>query len=342
MSWTLGNTLYVVSPHAWLNADHETLRVEVEHKLKVQLPFDQLAGVVIFGDGILTPASIGRLVERGIGVTWLDRNGRFVARAEGPVSGNVLLRRAQHQIDEAGGLALARAQIAGKLHNCRAQLLRSARDAADANDQIALRAVAEEFAAHLRALPTTTDPDSLRGHEGLAARAWFGVFGHMVLAERAAFTPDGRSRRPPLDRMNALLSFLYALLTSDCVSALESAGLDPQVGWLHVLRPGRPGLALDLMEPLRPLFADRLALTLVNRRQIGPDDFEVQPSGAVRLTDSGRTTVLAAWQERKREVVTHPALNQEMPAGLVPLVQARLLARAVRGDPSTYTPFVPR
>ncbi len=342
MTWSIANTLYIVSPKSWLRADHATLQVDIDRVPRLQIPFDQLQAVVIFGDGIVTPAAMGRLASHGIGVTYLDRNGRFQARVEGPVSGNVLLRSAQHHLHDNNRLELARTQVAGKLQNCRSQLLRSARDTDIAGDQQALRDSAHRLGELLPQVAVCPALDSLRGLEGLAAREYFSAFAFMIRTDRDHFRPDGRTRRPPLDRMNAMLSFLYALLTSDCVHALEAVGLDPQVGCLHVLRPGRPALALDLMEPLRPLFADRLALTLVNRKQLRPADFEIAESGAVHLSDNARSTVLTAWQERKREVVTHPELGQKLPLGLVPLISARLLARGIRHNPEQFVPYVPR
>jgi CRISP-associated protein Cas1 len=274
----------------------------------------------------------------------LDTNGRFKARIEGAVSGNVLLRQAQFQrIREAGfTLDIARACVAGKIKNTRQVLLRGARECKLEAEARQITRFADDLAASLRALPAVSDLDALRGMEGEAARQYFAGLNLVVRPNaRDAFQMNGRSRRPPRDRLNALLSFLYAMWMNDCRSALEAAGLDPQVGFLHALRPGRASLALDLMEEFRP-WADRLALSLINRGQIVGDDFALREGGAVSLEPDARKAVVVAYQERKREELTHPLLAQSIPLGLMPLVQARLLARAIREDSSPYVPFVPR
>jgi CRISPR-associated protein Cas1 len=260
------------------------------------------------------------------------------------VSGNVLLRRAQHlaHTDVTKVTAIARNIVAGKIRNARQVILRGARET-DAPDEVAsLEACAQSMRRSLASLEVSTDLDHIRGLEGDAARAYFGALDRMVREDRDAFRLNGRSRRPPLDRMNALLSFLYTLLLSDCVAATEGVGLDPQVGFLHALRPGRPALALDLMEELRAIFADRLALTLINRRQVNQKHFESRPGGAVLLTENGRKEVVVAYQKRKQDEVLHPVLVQKVPLGLVPHVQARLLARHIRGDLEHYLPFLYR
>ena len=337
------NVLYVQTQGAVLHLDGDTVRVEVERETRLRAPLLRLAGIVVFGQVTVTPFLIHRCAMDGRSLVWLDRYGRFRARVEGPVRGNVLLRQAQHvAATRADRTAqIARQFVAAKIQNTRQVLLRAAREADDATDASALAAVAERLARILEALPKTGDVNDLRGAEGEAARAYFGVFGHMIRSDRANLAPDGRSKRPPRDRANALLSFLYALLRGECASALEGVGLDPQVGYLHALRPGRPALALDLMEEFRPVLADRLAITLLNRRQLQARDFESLPGG-VRLTDDGRRTVLAAYQKRKEEEIGHRVLKQKVPLGLVPHVQARLLARHLRGDLATYPPFLYR
>jgi len=285
-----------------------------------------------------------RLAEDGIALVLLDANGRFKARLEGATAGNVLLRRAQHatSMGEFFPLALARRLVAGKLRNQRQVMLRGARDAVDEADRRVLARAALNLAASQRALPAAGSLDTVRGVEGEAARGYFAAFNHLLRPElRERFALDGRSRRPPRDRMNALLSFLYAMWMNDCRSACEAAGLDPQVGYLHVLRPGRAALALDLMEEFRP-FADRLALTLVNRLQLDVRSFEVREGGAVMLHLDARKEVVVAFQERKKDELTHPLLAQALPLGLVPLVQARLLARHLRGEAEVYPPFAMR
>jgi CRISPR-associated protein Cas1 len=282
--------------------------------------------------------------ERGVAVSFLSESGRLQARVDAPFSGNVLLRREQfRQADRPErGAAFARAFVAGKVHNCRNLLLRAARDSNAAEDQAALTAAVNRLADVPIALGRADNVDSLRGHEGDAASVYFGSFGNMVRVNREAFAPAGRTRRPPRDRMNALLSFLYAILTHDCVSAVAAVGLDASVGFLHVDRPGRPGLALDLMEEFRPLIADRLALALVNRQQVKAEGFTIREGGAVEMSEATRRAVVAAYQERKRDQVSHPLLEGKTPLGRVPFLQARILARTIRGDLAEYVPYIPK
>ena len=338
------NTLYVTTENSFLRLDHETLKVSVEKETKLQVPLHHLGGVVCFGDVMVSPALMRRCGEDGRSLVLLDRNGRFKARLEGPVSGNVLLRRAQHEWSSNAekSLGIAKKIVAGKIQNSRQVLMRAAREAADMGDDEALREGAAALADSLSRIARCDDIDRLRGFEGESARAYFNCFDHMVLEDRESFRLDGRNRRPPLDPMNALLSFLYSMLTNDCVAAVEGVGLDPQVGFLHVLRPGRPALALDLIEELRAILADRLALTLVNRRQVTSANFEDRPGGAVHLGEEGRKVVVVAYQTRKQEEILHPLLEQKVPLGLVPHVQARLLARVLRGDMEDYVPFLYR
>jgi CRISPR-associated protein Cas1 len=338
------NTLYVTTENAYLRLDHETVKVSVDKETKLQVPLHHLGGFVCFGDIMVSPALMRRCGEDGRSLVLLDRNGRFKARLEGPVSGNVLLRRAQHDWSNNAdkSLDIAKKIVAGKIQNSRQVLMRAAREAADPEDEKALRDGAAALADALSRVPQCDNIDRLRGFEGESARAYFNCFDRMVLEDRESFRLDGRNRRPPLDPMNALLSFLYALLTNDCVGAAEGVGLDPQVGFLHALRPGRPALALDLMEELRAVLADRLALTLVNRRQITASHFDDRPGGSVYLGDEGRKIVVVAYQTRKQEEILHPLLEQKLPLGLVPHVQARLLARVLRGDMEDYVPFLQR
>jgi CRISPR-associated protein Cas1 len=285
---------------------------------------------------------IHRCADDGRSIVLLDQTGRFKARVEGPVQGNVLLRQAQHMalLDTPKALLIARNIVAGKIQNSRQVLLRAAREADAQEDQARLIGEAERLARSLTQLEQTQSIAEVRGYEGEAARAYFHVFTRMVRKDRETFAFHERSRRPPLDRMNALLSFLYTLLRSDCTAAAESVGLDPQVGYLHVLRPGRPALALDLMEDLRPILADRLALTLINRNQIHKTDFVERAGGAILLSDQARREVLMAYQRRKQEEVTHKVAGKKIPLGLVPSIQARLLARHLRGDLPEYLPFL--
>lgn len=337
------NVLYVLTQGSVLHLDQDTVRVVVDGETRLRAPLLRLGGIVVAGNVTITPFLIHRCAEDGRSITWLTRTGRFKARMEGPVRGNVLLRRQQHLAlsSEQWTIELARQFVAGKIQNSRYVLLRAARDAPDGSlAAVALSAAADRQGEILKRLKPVMDVDVIRGAEGEAARAYFEVFGHMVRTGEQAFVPGGRSRRPPRDRANALLSFLYALVRSECAAACEGVGLDPQVGFLHTLRPGRPALALDLMEELRPLLADRLALTLVNRRQLKPSDFEETAGGAVTLTDDGRKAVIEAYQRRKEEMVQHRVLDRRVPRGLVPHLQARLLARHIRGDISHYPPFV--
>ena len=338
------NTLYLTTPETYLRLDNDTLRVEVERETRLRVPLHHLTAVVCFGHIGLSAPLMHRLARDGIALVLLDDNGRFQARLEGAVSGNVLLRQAQFQrADHAVfTLDIARTFVAGKIKNTRQVLQRGAREAKTEDEAKMLTRLADDLAASLRALPNAASLDIVRGLEGEAARQYFSGLTLLVRPDlRETFRMDGRSRRPPRDCFNAMLSFLYAMWMNDCRSALESAGLDPQVGFLHALRPGRAALALDLMEEFRP-WADRLALTLINRGQLSVKDFAVREGGGVSLSPDARKAVVVAYQERKRDEITHPLLAQSVPLGLVPLVQARLLARALRDDAAPYVPFVVR
>lgn len=345
------NTLYLTSPDTYVRLENQTLAVEQDHSLKLRVPLHHLNAVVCFGHIQLSTPLMHELAQQGIALVLLDANGRFKARLEGPMAGNVLLRQAQHHAVGAGDvtLALARNFVAGKIRNARSLLLRGAREARQADDAAGLTRQAQNLAASLRALPGCTSLDELRGVEGEAAREHFAGLSLLVRPDaRAHFSMrDGRSRRPPRDRLNALLSFLYSLWMNDCRSALEAVGLDPQLGFLHAVRPGRAALALDLVEEFRPQ-AERLALTLINRQQLRVGDFVQRDGGAVALKDDARKSVLVAYQERKQDLLQHPLLAQPVPLGMVPLIQARLLARAVRREPAAdgqvadYVPFLIR
>lgn len=338
------NTLYVTLPDAYLRLDNDTLRVEVERETRLRVPLHHLSSVVCLGNiGFSTPLA-HRLADDGIALVLLDDNGRFKARLEGAVSGNVLLRQAQHERvrDAAFALETARAIVAGKIRNARHVLLRGARESKSEDDARLLARGADDLAAALRGLPAATTLDEVRGIEGDAARRYFDRMTLLVRPDaREAFRMNGRSRRPPRDRFNALLSFLYSMWMNDCRSAVEAAGLDPQLGLLHAVRPGRAALALDLMEEFRPL-AERLALTLINRAQVTERDFVEREGGAVLLEGDARKAVVVAFQERKKEELSHPLLAQPLALGLVPLVQARLLARTIRGETEGYVPFLLR
>lgn len=337
------NTLYVMTQGAYLSLDHETVRVEVNGELKLQVPLHHLGSIVTMGNVMISPFFLGKCAEDGRAVVILDRNGRYKCRMVGKTSGNVLLRQAQYRagMDEEKTTALAAAMTAGKVKNSRTVLMRSAREAHCPDEEKRLRRSADVHADALFHLKEARDGDHVRGLEGEAAAAYFDVFPLMIKpAEREGLPMNGRNRRPPLDPVNALLSFLYTLLLNDCISALEGVGLDPQMGFLHVPRPGRPSLGLDLMEEFRSFLADRLAITLINRRQVTPDHFEPRPGGAVYLNEKGRKEVVAAYQKRKQEEVEHSLLAEKAPIGLLPHLQARLLARHLRGDLEAYVPYV--
>jgi len=339
------NTIYVTSEDAWLRKDGANLVVEVDGAERGRAPLHMLDGVVSFGRAGASPALLAACAEAGITVSHLQPNGRFLARVEGVRTGNVLLRRTQYRVadDPVRKLVIVRGIVAAKIANQRAVVRRALRDHGPSTDEPNREALVQAEARLTDVARRTliaAEIDVLRGLEGEAALAYFGVFDTLIRPEEPAFRFRGRSRRPPLDRINALLSFLYAMLGHDCRSALEAHGLDPQVGFLHTDRPGRAGLALDLMEELRPVLADRLALSLVNRRQLAADDFMVEEAGGVRLTDDARKRVLVAWQERKRDELRHPFLGESVTLGLVAHVQAQLLARHLRGDLDGYPAFV--
>jgi CRISPR-associated protein Cas1 len=336
------NTLFVTTQGSYLAAEGETVVVRVDGSSKGQFPLHMLEGIVCFGQVSCSPALMGRCSERGVGISFLTERGRFLARVQGPVSGNVLLRRTQYRVADDLVLAarIARASVLGKLAKSRAVLLRAVRDHSDSTGVERLREAADALAAGLKALETEDDLDTIRGIEGDAARTYFEVFDHLIVAQKDGFAFNGRSRRPPLDNVNALLSFIYVLLTHDAASALEAVGLDPQVGFLHRDRPGRPGLALDLVEEFRAFLGDRLALSLINRRQVQGRGFVTNETGGVVMDDDTRKAVLVAYQERKQEEIRHPFLGEETTVGMLVHLQALLLARYLRGDLDAYPAFV--
>jgi CRISP-associated protein Cas1 len=339
------NTLYVTTPEAYLRLEGETVCVMIDDAKRLQVPLHHLSALVLFDHVMLSPALLGRCAEDGRSVIWLNRSGRFQARLEGPVSGNVLLRQAQFRATESNEhtLRVAKAVIAGKLRNSRQLLVRGARETSEQQEKDRLVHCVKLIANQIRKIPEARDLDGLRGFEGDVARLYFDVLPLVMKAQiRTDFPFESRTRRPPRDRFNALISFLYALVMGDCRSALETVGLDPQLGFLHAVRPGRPALALDLLEEFRAPLADRLALTLVNRAQIQARHFDEREGGAVLLNDEGRKIVIAAYQTRKQEEVTHPVLQQSIAVGLLPHVQARLLARHLRGDIAHYVPYLQR
>ena len=339
------NTLYVTTANAWLRKDGENVVVEVDGEERGRAPVHLLGGIVCFGAVGMTPALMGRCATSGVCVSMLSRTGRFLARVEGQTSGNVMLRRAQYRAtdDDVATAKLASHIVTGKLLNQRIVVRRALRDhgATMASEgQERLRACERRLTDAARRSIRTLGVDEIRGIEGEAARVYYAVFDDLIRDDDDAFVFKARSRRPPLDPVNALLSFLYTLLVHDCRSALETVGLDPAVGYLHRERPGRPSLALDLMEELRPVLADRLMLSLINRRQLRTRDFEASVSGAVTIRNGARKSVLVAYQDRKKDEIVHPFLKEKTTLGLVPFVQASLLARHLRGELDAYPPFL--
>jgi CRISPR-associated protein Cas1 len=335
------NTLHVMTQGAYLHRDGETIAIKVEDELKLRVPIHTLEGLVCWGRVLCSPPVLGLCCERGVGVSFLTEQGRFLARVNGPVSGNVLLRRQQYRMAdrESDALPLVRNIVTAKIANSRVVLLRSARELADEARENLLREAGNRLSWTGLDAARAVSIDEARGHEGVAGQVYFSVFDQMINGDREAFRFAGRSRRPPLDRVNAMLSFVYALLRHDIESALETVGLDPAVGFLHTDRPGRPSLALDLMEELRAALADRLVLTLINRRQVQAAGFTTQDGGGIEMDDATRKQVVAAWQSRKQDEMEHPYLKERIPLGLVPYVQALLLARHLRGGLDAYPAF---
>ncbi len=344
MTRELLNTLFVMTPDAYVRLDHDALKVEADGTKLMQVPLHHLGSIMLFGNAMISAQAMHRCAAEGRAINLMDYGGRFKARVVGPMCGNVLLRQAQYeaQRDETRTREIARAIVAGKIKNCYQSVMRAARDTKSEEDGLALRRCGRALGLLLESLPLQESTEAVRGIEGQAAALYFEVFGAMIFVPSDDFSFRLRTRRPPRDRVNALLSFLYALLAADCTAACEGVGLDPQFGYLHTLRPGRPSLALDLMEEFRPCLADRLALTLINRKQIRPEHFEQREDAgeSVLLTEAGRKIVLTAYQDRKKEEVPHPLLKEKAPIGLLPHLQARLLARYLRGDIDGYLPFL--
>jgi CRISPR-associated protein Cas1 len=335
------NTLYVTSQGSYLSKDGECVVVKSAEGDKKRFPVHVLDGVVCFGNVLCSPFLMGHCAEKGLSLSFLTERGRYLAAVQGPQSGNVFLRREQYrQADDPDASAcVARGVVAGKVANSRAVLRRCLRDYSDRVDVERVQGAVGVLDGCARRLRSPVSLDEIRGLEGLAANTYFGVFDELVLSKEQAFGFNGRVRRPPLDNVNCLLSFVYTLLAHDVRSALEAVGLDPQVGFLHRDRPGRPGLALDMMEEFRSFLADRLVLSLINRGEVETKGFTKKESGAVFMDDNTRKTVLTAWQKRKTDEVTHPFLSEKIPLGLAFHVQARLLARYLRKDLEGYPPF---
>jgi CRISPR-associated protein Cas1 len=333
------NTLYITTQNAYLNKEGQSVVVNVDKETRLRLPIHTLDGIVCFGAVSMSPFLMHHCAENNVAVSFLSEYGKFLARIQGPVSGNVLLRREQYRVADRPEAAarIVRSLLIGKLANTRTVLRRALRDHGEDDG---LKKAESRLTQYLQRLETDRPVDELRGIEGEAAASYFAVFPQLVTVDDPAFVFSGRNRRPPTDPVNALLSFVYTLLVHDCRSALEGVGLDPCVGFLHTDRPGRPSLALDLMEEFRAFLADRLVLSLINRRQVQAKDFNDSAGGAVTMTDDARKTVLTTWQKRKQEEITHPYLEEKCKVGLLPHLQAQLLARHLRGDLEAYPPFI--
>jgi CRISP-associated protein Cas1 len=335
------NTLYIMTPETYLGLDGETVAVRRDGGTIQRIPLHTLDGIVAFGLVGCSPALMHACAERNVALSFMGMNGRFLARVQGPVSGNVLLRRQQYRSadDSAQAAGIAAAVVAAKIANSRTALLRANRDHPSVAGAECIASAAERLGQSLRRFDLELPLDAIRGVEGEAAGAYFGVFDHLIVSQKQDFIFTQRSRRPPLDNVNALLSFLYSVLAHDAASALEGVGLDPAVGFLHRDRPGRHGLALDLMEEVRPVLSDRLALTLINRQQVRATGFDRTEAGGVVMDDKTRRVVLTAYQKRKQEEIEHPYLKEKIPLGLLLHTQALLLARHLRGDLDAYPSF---
>ncbi len=336
------NTLFVLTEDAYLSLDGENVVISREKQETGRFPLHTLENIVSFSYAGASPYLMGACGERNVNLCFFTPSGRFLARVSGESSGNVLLRRTQYRMadSETDSVQIARNMVFGKVYNSRWSIERTRRDHGMRVNADKLAAASKYLAGQLPVIRKTEDLETLRGLEGKCAAAYFDVFDELILSNKADLRFDGRNRHPPLDNVNALLSFAYTLLVHDCTGALSAVGLDPYVGFLHRDRPGRTSLALDLMEELRSVVADRFVLSQINNRSISGKDFVQRENGAVLLTDGARKTFLSAWQEKKRQKITHPFLKEQIPWGLVPYVQALLLARYLRGGLDGYPPFL--
>lgn len=336
------NTLYITTPDSYLTRDGENIVIRVEDTEKFRMPIHNIEGIVCFGYMGASPALMHLCAERKVALSFLNPHGKFLCRVEGAVSGNVLLRRRQYRMadNEEESFQLAKLFIAGKLANCRTVLQRSFRGQSPELKSTDLELAIQLLAKKQKQILNSESADVLRGIEGESARIYFGVLDHLILSQKDDFFIKGRNRRPPKDNVNALLSFVYTLLMHEVRAALESVGLDPCVGFFHTDRPGRSSLALDMMEEFRPYLADRLVLSMINRKQVAQTGFKGNEPGGILMTDDTRKEVLTAWQKRKQEEIQHPFLQISIPVGLLPYAQAMLLARYIRGDIDNYPVFV--
>jgi CRISPR-associated protein Cas1 len=335
------NTLFVTTDGTYIKKEGESIVVIAKKQVKLRMPIHNLNGIVCFGRVMCSPALLGFCGQRGVAVSFLSANGRFLARVHGLTSGNVLLRREQYRRAESPdqSAALAQAFVIGKVFNCRTSLQRALRDHPQIEKAEDVQFAVNHLSALLEEVKNQNNLNIVRGTEGHAAQTYFSVLDHLVTVQKEDFFFHGRNRRPPKDNLNTLLSFIYTLLLHDIMAALETVGLDPAVGFLHRDRPGRPSLALDMMEEFRPLIADRLALTLVNLRQVQNNGFTRTETGGVLMNDETRKIVLVAYQKRKQEEINHPFLEEQIPVGMLFFAQALLLARFLRGDLDGYPPY---
>lgn len=336
------NTLYVTSPEAYLSLDGENIVVLKGDIVAARFPLHNIENIVTFGYTGASPALMGACAKKNIGLCFMTRNGRFLARVTGVVRGNVTLRKEQYAIsaDNVRSTQIAQNFILGKVFNTKWVLERATRDYPQRIDMEKFKEKSSRLTDIIVRIRRSTDLEELRGFEGKAASEYFSVFDELILQQKESFYFNSRNKRPPLDNVNAMLSFVYTLLAHDVASALETVGLDAYVGFLHRDRPGRVSLALDVMEELRSVFADRFVISLINKKQVNADGFTVKENGAVIMEDDTRKTVLEAWQQRKQDQITHPFLSEKMQWGLVPYAQAMLLARYIRGDLEEYPPFL--
>jgi CRISPR-associated protein Cas1 len=336
------NTLYVTTADSYLSLDGETVVVLNQDKVLGRIPLHNLEGIVAFGYTGASPALMGECASRNISLCFLNPNGKFLVRVTGKVYGNVTLRKEQYRISDDHDLAckVARNFIIGKVFNARWVIERVTREHPLSVDCAKLKKVSAQLQNSIELIKDCTSNEQLRGYEGEAASLYFSVFDDMILQQKDYFYFNGRNRRPPMDRVNAILSFVYTLLVNNTASALESVGLDPYVGFLHTDRPGRMSLALDLIEELRPVMADRFVISLINKRIINGDGFIIRENGSVEMTDETRKIILTQWQNRRQEKISHPFLEEKIEWGLVPHAQALLLARTIRNDLDAYPPFM--
>lgn len=335
------NTLYVTTQGAYLHRDSETVVIEHEQQKILQVPIHMISSIICFGNVLCSPALLGFCSERSVSISFLTEYGRFLASVHGPISGNVLLRRNQYRMadNEESCRSISANIVTAKCANCRLIMHRAIRDHSEKIDTLSVKMASSSIERLIGQIDSAPNTDSIRGIEGMAAAEYFSIFNHMIVEQKDSFLFNVRNRRPPLDPVNALLSFIYTLLVHDIRSALESVGLDPAVGFLHKDRPGRPSLALDIMEEFRSVIADRLVLSLINRRQVNIKGFSRASSGAISMDDETRKTVLIEYQKRKQEEIYHPYIEETVQIGLLFFIQANVLARFIRGDIDGYPPF---